>query len=74
MPSHQIPLKQLTTMVTGVGDNADTDDDADGYADDVDAFDNDVDAWTDTDGDGLADDFPEFICTQLDNHGLMHTV
>ena len=26
----------------------------------TDAFDNDVDAWTDTDGDGLADDFPNY--------------
>ncbi|MBT93192.1 MAG: hypothetical protein CMA61_05240, partial [Euryarchaeota archaeon] len=46
-----------------IGDNADTDDDNDGHADDVDAFDNDVDAWTDTDGDGLADDFPNLQVT-----------
>ena len=28
-----------------------------------DAFDNDVDAWDDTDGDGLADDFPNLTET-----------
>ena len=33
----------------------DTDDDNDGYLDVDDAFDFDVDAWTDTDGDGAAD-------------------
>ena len=27
----------------------------------TDAFDNDVDAWTDTDGDGKADDFPNLL-------------
>ena len=28
------------------------------FSDAADAFDNDVDAWDDTDGDGKADDFP----------------
>jgi len=35
----------------GIGDNADTDDDNDGFADDIDAFPNNPLEWLDTDGD-----------------------
>ncbi len=39
----------------GVGDNADTDDDADSEPDVTDAFPYDINEWDDTDGDGTGD-------------------
>jgi hypothetical protein len=37
----------------GIADSYDTDDDNDGYTDDIDAFPDDQDEWLDTDGDGI---------------------
>jgi len=39
----------------GIGDNADLDDDNDGYNDDIDAFPNNPYEWIDTDGDSIGD-------------------
>ena len=45
----------MDTDGDGVGNNADPDDDGDGYEDGDDAFPLDPNEWLDTDGDGVGD-------------------
>ena len=53
------PGESLDTDGDGVGNNADLDDDGDGYDDTDDLFPLDASEWSDTDGDGIGDNADE---------------